>query len=91
MKKLMIAFVFTGLAPLSLQALEMPTVQSVKVAQSTEISEDTTEFSVQNTSFYYCAAVPGGYQRCSKRTGRCFGAVFRLLRQCEAVLRGDDD
>ena len=42
-------------------------------------------------SFYACRRVPGGWQRCSKRNGRCFGAVFRIKHQCEAALHPDDD
>lgn len=42
-------------------------------------------------SFYECRPVPGGWRRCSKRNGRCFGAVFRIKHQCEDALHPDDD
>lgn len=58
--------------------------------QTVEVETDAFMKTLSHT-FYYCASVPGGYQRCSKRNGRCFGAVFRLLRQCQAALHPDDD
>lgn len=59
-------------------------------ANSTDVDE-LIENSFRNPAFYECKAVPGGYRRCSKRTGRCFGAVFKIKSQCEDVLNGDDD
>ena len=46
---------------------------------------------IASDPFYECRPVNGGWRRCSKRTGRCFGAVFRVKRQCESVLNPDDD
>jgi len=46
---------------------------------------------ILNHAFYECKRVPGGWRRCSKRNGRCFGAVFRVKHQCEAALHPDDD
>jgi hypothetical protein len=40
---------------------------------------------------YYCKAVPGGWIRCSKHYGSCFGATFRNKFQCERALHPDDD
>lgn len=40
---------------------------------------------------YYCKAVPGGWVRCSKHYGSCFGTTFRNKSDCERALHPDDD
>ncbi len=38
-----------------------------------------------------CRMVEGGWQRCSKSSGKCFGAVFKFQNQCEDALNNKDD
>jgi hypothetical protein len=95
MKSLLVSlllFSFSALADSQTQ----PQTQEILVEmqgeyQPVDVNTESLNQILRNSAFYECRAVPGGWRRCSKRTGRCFGAVFRLKQQCLQVLNGDDD
>ena len=86
MKKLILILAVVVMAPLAWASMDKSTVET-----STPVAQASVQFQPSSHAFYYCKRVPGGYQRCSKRNGRCFGAVFRVKHQCEDALHPDDD
>lgn len=95
MKLLLVLLMTTTSIWAGAEAVRVEPVNSVSVELDGETiemqvdKETAIEVAAKIMSFYECRAVSGGWRRCSKSTGKCFGAVFAIKKQCEDVLNDE--